>query len=236
MEPEKLYDRTSGIYDRRHMLAPSSRWLKRHEDPIIRKLKGRTLDIGCGTGYDLRLLGDAVGIDPSEEMLKIARKTGKKVVLGKAEHLPFGNGSFDNAVCLFGTLNMCDHVKAVREMSRVVKPEGTAVVSVASVWDRGHGLLKRFGIRHPAKDKMITIDGSRMRIVLFDKTELISLFRKNGFALKKFIPLFKYQNPRWGNWEPLPFQARLRLWLDRIPVFGKYGAMYIMVFKKTGVQ
>ena len=236
MKPEKLYDNTSGIYDRRHMLAPSSRWLKRHEDPIIKRLKGRTLDIGCGTGYDLKLVDNIVGIDHSKEMVRIARETGKEVMIGQAEQLPFGDNSFDNAICLFGTLNMCDHRKAVREMSRVVKSGGTVVVSVASVWDRGHGLRKRFSIKHHARDKMLTIDGNRMRIILFDRNELVSLFGKNGMRLTKFIPLFKYQNPRWGNWDPLPFFDRMRLWLDALPVFGDYGAMYIMVFKKMRVQ
>lgn len=233
MKPEKLYDNIHDLYDRRHMLAPSTWWLKRQEDRIVRKLKGRTLDIGCGTGYDLRLLDEVVGLDPSPEMLKIAKKTGKEVVLGRAEKLPFPDASFDNVICLFGTLNICDAEKSVAEMSRVLKPGGTAVISVASVWDRGHGLLKRFSIRHPAKDKAITISGNRMHLRLFGRKELVELFRENGMECGKFVSLFKFHVPRWGDWTKLTLVEKLRLRLDTLPVFGGYGAMYIMVFTKN---
>ena len=233
MRPEKLYDNIHDLYDRRHMLAPSTQWLKKHEDPIIRNLKGRTLDIGCGTGHDLRLLDDAVGIDPSRQMLEIAKKTGKKVVLGRAEKLPFPDEAFDNAICLFGTLNMCDYRKAVSEMARVLKPGGTAVVSVASVWDRGYGMMKRFSIKHPARDKTITIDGNKTKLMLFERGELTQIFRSNELEIKKFIPLFKFQNPRWGDWTRLTLWEKVKLRMDMLPVFGSYGAMYIMVFKKN---
>jgi ubiquinone/menaquinone biosynthesis C-methylase UbiE len=233
MKPEKLYDNIHELYDKRHVLAPSTRWLKKHEDPIIRSLRGRTLDIGCGTGYDLRLLKDAVGLDPSEKMLEIARSAGKEFVVGRAEKLPFPDCSFDNAICLFGTLNMCDRKKAAAEMSRVLKPSGTVVISVASVWDRGYGIMKRLKIEHPAKDKALAIDGNKMRITLFEKKELVDVFWKNGMKLTKFISLFKFQNPKWGNWDKLSLLERLRLHLDAVPILGDYGAMYIMVFKKS---
>ncbi len=232
MRPEKLYDNIHRLYDRRHALAPSTLWLKRHEDPLIRRLRGRTLDIGCGTGYDLRLLDDVVGLDPSRKMLKIAKSTGKKLVLGKAEKLPFPDSSFDNVICLFGTLNMCDSKKAVAEMSRVLRQGGTAVISVASVWDRGYGMMKRFGIKHPARDKALAIDGNKMRITLFDRKELVGLFGNNGMEENKFVSLFKFQNPRWGKWDRLSVWEKLKLWLDLFPLFGSYGAVYIMVFKK----
>ena len=233
MKPEKLYDNIHGIYDKRHMLSPSTLWMKSNEDNIIRKLKGRTLDIGCGTGYDLKLLEDAVGLDPSQKMLDMAKSAGKELVLGKAESLPFPDESFDNAICLFGTLNMCDYRKAIAEMGRVVKPGGLVVISVASVWDRGYGMLKRFRIKHPAMDKSLTIDGNRMNIVLFGKDELVSLFAKNGMEIVKFRSLFKFKNPLWGNWNPLSLWSSLKLHLDLLPVLGSYGAMYVMVFKKT---
>ncbi len=232
MKPVEMYDRVAGIYDQRHK-NPSTAWLKKHEDPIISKLKGRTLDIGCGTGYDLKLLDDVVGLDPSEEMLKIAKSIGKELVLGKAENLPFPDASFDNAICLFGTLNMCDCSKAIVEMSRVLRPGGTVVISVASVWDRGYGMLKRFRVKHPAREKIFAVDGNKTYLTLFDKKELISVFGKNGLRPVSFKSLFKYQNPKWGNWDRLPFLERLRLHLDAVPVLGSYGAMYIMVFKKA---
>jgi SAM-dependent methyltransferase len=166
-------------------------------------------------------------------MLKIARKGGLDVRLGRAEKLPFEDNSFDTVFCFFTVLNMCDYRKAAAEMARVLRPGGAAVISVASIWDRNHGLLKRLRIRHPAKDKSITIDGKRMRITLFGRKELAGLFKKNGMEEKKSISLFKFHNPRWGNRDRLSFIERLRLRMDALPVFGSYGAIYIMAFKKT---
>jgi len=235
MKPAKLYNKVAGIYDRRHE-NPFTAWLRVHEDPIVRKLGGRTIDIGCGTGHHLSLLGDVIGVDPSKEMLDAAKKTGRKVVLGRAEKLPFPDASFDNALCLFCVLNICDYKKAVAEMSRVLKPGGTAVISVASVWDRGYGFWQRFGIRHPAKDKLISINGNKMHLQLFDRKEFIDLFESSGMELAKSCTLFKFQNPRWGDWTKLTLAEKLRLRLDALPVLGSYGAMYIMVFKKVGAK
>jgi len=233
MKPTRLYDRVAGIYDQRHE-NPFTAWLRVHEDPIVRKLGGRTIDIGCGTGHHLALLDDVIGIDPSKEMLDVAKKTGRNVVLGKAEKLPFPEASFDNTLCLFCVLNICDYRKAASEMSRVLKPGGIAVISVASVWDRGYGFRQRFGIRHPAKDKLISISGNKMHLRLFDRNELIGLFESNKMKLAKSCTLFKFQNPRWGDWTNLTLAEKLRLRLDALPVLGSYGAMYIMVFKKSG--
>jgi ubiquinone/menaquinone biosynthesis C-methylase UbiE len=64
---------------------------------------GRLLDIGCGTGAMTRLLArrldiTAVGLDPSDEMLRRAKEEGEprcSFVQGRAEELPFDSRSFD---------------------------------------------------------------------------------------------------------------------------------------------
>jgi len=62
--------------------------------------RGRTLDLGCGTGHDLPLLpagSPAVGIDPCMETLRAARRRapGVPLVRARAEALPFRAGAFD---------------------------------------------------------------------------------------------------------------------------------------------
>jgi ubiquinone/menaquinone biosynthesis C-methylase UbiE len=232
MKPKELYDKVAGSYDRRHE-NPFTLWLRLHEDSMVKKLSGKTVDIGCGTGHHLALLDDVMGVDPSKEMLDVAKKTGKTVVIGKAEKLPFADGVFDNTLCLFCVLNICDYKKAAAEMARVLRPGGTAIISVASVWDRGYGFRQRLGIKHPAKDKIISINGNRMHLWLFDKKEVVGIFEKNGLKLVKTKTLFKFQNPRWGDWTRLTVAERLRLRLDALPLPRDYGAMYIMVFRKS---
>jgi ubiquinone/menaquinone biosynthesis C-methylase UbiE len=63
---------------------------------------GRVLDIGCGTGLNLRVLVesfgcDVSGVDSSEGMLAEARRKVRDadLRLGVAERLPFEDGRFD---------------------------------------------------------------------------------------------------------------------------------------------
>jgi SAM-dependent methyltransferase len=94
-------------------------------EPIPRKT---ILDVGCGTGADLRYFIDmglqASGLDASPYMLDIARKNlNNRVDLhrGFAEELPFDDNSF-NYACLSTTLEFVeDPAKAIEEACRVAK-------------------------------------------------------------------------------------------------------------------
>lgn len=78
------------------------RWWKRLFDvqaPYrwnLRRLKpGRTLDVGCGVGRNLRHLdGDGVGVDPNEACVRAARAVG--LAAFTPEDLDAAEGSFDS--------------------------------------------------------------------------------------------------------------------------------------------
>ncbi len=93
------------------------------------------LDIACGSGkltLELRRrcpVGRVVGIDFSDGMLGVAaRIRGPLWVRGDALQLPFGEGTFDAATVAFGLRNLADPERGLREMLRVVRPGGRAVV------------------------------------------------------------------------------------------------------------
>lgn len=100
-----------------------------HKLQIIKdniEVKGKLLDVGCGTGIAYEFFNvDYTGIDPSEELLKQCKG---KSVLGKAEELPFENESFDVVIAVT-SLHHCDLDKAVSEIKRVVKKNGVIVIS-----------------------------------------------------------------------------------------------------------
>lgn len=103
----------------------------------VASLKGlRILDIGCGEGVLARQLAQAgaavTGIDPLEGAIARARELvpQARFETAGAEALPFPDQAFDVAVMV----NSLHHVpiaamsQALRESTRVVKPEGRVIV------------------------------------------------------------------------------------------------------------
>jgi SAM-dependent methyltransferase len=97
----------------------------------------RLLDVGCGTGHhlaDLRARGyDAAGVDGSADMLGHARalNPGADVRQADVEALPFPDASFDYVLCVEVLRYLPDPRAAVREMARVLRPGGVALVTAS---------------------------------------------------------------------------------------------------------
>lgn len=84
--------------------------------------KGLFLDAGCGSArfYDLLQVDQYVGVDGSEEMLKLARqKSNIVVVKANLESLPFGDRSFNGILCAQVFRHMADYKPALKELCRV---------------------------------------------------------------------------------------------------------------------
>jgi ubiquinone/menaquinone biosynthesis C-methylase UbiE len=90
------------------------------------------VDIGAGPGDLVGMLSAAlptaqvVGVDPSEAMRSIARERGVTVRDGRAEALPFDDGSVDLAVSTVSSHHWDDHAAAFAELRRVLRPGGVA--------------------------------------------------------------------------------------------------------------
>lgn len=92
------------------------------------------LDVGCGTGANLPIVercGSPLGCDVSELALAFAKRRGSYQQLHCADvtALPYGDAVFD---CVFATdvLEHVDDGAAAREMLRVLRPGGRAVITV----------------------------------------------------------------------------------------------------------
>ena len=104
---------------------------------ICGDLKGdrpHILDIGCGTGANLEMLarfGEAEGVDVSTEALAFCRERGlQNVRQGDAEHLPYEDCTFDLVTGLDLVEHLDDDVAGLREMRRVLRTGGRALLFV----------------------------------------------------------------------------------------------------------
>ena len=100
----------------------------------LEKRPPHILDVGCGTGANLELLaryGEAEGVDVSPEALAFCRERGlQNVRQGEAEHLPYADASFDLVTGLDVVEHLDDDVAGLREIRRVLRPGGRALLFV----------------------------------------------------------------------------------------------------------
>jgi demethylmenaquinone methyltransferase / 2-methoxy-6-polyprenyl-1,4-benzoquinol methylase len=137
----KLFAPLGPTYDR------YARLLSLGQDPRWRRFlvsrldvgpNARVLDVATGTGaVALELVRQhgcsVVGIDRSPEMLAVARRRvsdrrlGARIELheGRAEALPFPDGSFDGLTVTYLLRYVDDPAATISELARVVRPGGT---------------------------------------------------------------------------------------------------------------
>jgi ubiquinone/menaquinone biosynthesis C-methylase UbiE len=142
MDPSEVWlrdwhDRRSGATSRAFLRAkPSSyEWIAAHALP-----GDRVLDLACGDGALLELLRKrgiehVAGIDLSEGELALARKRlGPDVPLvqGRAQELPFADGSYDRVTCHLALMLMRPVDEVLREVWRALRPGGSFVAIVGS--------------------------------------------------------------------------------------------------------
>jgi SAM-dependent methyltransferase len=109
------------------------RWIGGIEFELIRRLLGwkpgdSILDVGCGTGYFTHRFAQSgaqlTGVDPNLEWIAFAAgksSAHENYVTGRAEHLPFGDRSFDHSVSIAALCFMSDPRPGLAEMLRVTR-------------------------------------------------------------------------------------------------------------------
>lgn len=95
----------------------------------------RVLEVGCGTGRVATALAErgakVWGVEPSEEMLAVARPSANRIVglkQASAESLPFKDGWFERAVLRL-VVHLVDRSRALPELARILVPGGRAVIA-----------------------------------------------------------------------------------------------------------
>jgi ubiquinone/menaquinone biosynthesis C-methylase UbiE len=168
----------------------------------------KILDLGCGNGRLLELFKgldiDYVGVDGSEKLIEIAKKKYLQAKFQKANvlNLPFKDNYFDKVFCIAVFHHIPSQelrIRFLKEIKRVLKPNGVLVLSVWSLWQKrfikyhlkcfflkilGKSRLDFRDIFYPWKDEKGKVLIQRY-IHGFTKRELKSLLRKTDFTIKE---------------------------------------------------
>ena len=114
-------------------------WFDRHAEVYQSELRavgmllpscGKGVEIGVGTGRFSIPFGITIGVEPSKEMGRIARRRGLTVYPAKAENLPFDDNTFDFVLMVTTLCFLDDPLKALRESNRILRPSGTIVIGM----------------------------------------------------------------------------------------------------------
>jgi ubiquinone/menaquinone biosynthesis C-methylase UbiE len=132
----------------------------------------KILDAGCGTGGILQRLGNPdsnVGLDLAPEAIAFCRERGlNNIQQGDICALPFRDDSFDAVICSSVLYHQWvgDVTAAIREMRRVLRPDGLLLVNVPA-----------FRFLHSAHDDAV------MTARRFRKSEIRQLLLDQNFRL-----------------------------------------------------
>jgi ubiquinone/menaquinone biosynthesis C-methylase UbiE len=131
------------LYQRYLVPAITAAWAADLVDQAAPRPGERILDVACGTGVVARVAAERVGrtgrvtaLDINPGMLAVARSLPAAPGAAIAWHegsvlaLPFPDAAFDVVLCQLGLQFFPDRTAALREMRRVLAPDGRLAVSV----------------------------------------------------------------------------------------------------------
>ena len=113
---------------------------------LVGPLPGKSvLDVGCGDGtlgaeFTRKRASLVVGCDPDPRMIakaaaqKTATENAASYLLGRAEHLPFRDRSFDVVTAVTVLCFVEDKSAAIKEMARALRPGGRLVIAGLGRW------------------------------------------------------------------------------------------------------
>ena len=134
-----------GLYDRYVLpklldFAMRQKPIMMQRQKVVPQAHGRVLEIGIGSGlnlgfYDRARVAKLWGLDPSEELRRIARERARQMgmdveFLGlPSEQIPLADASVDTVVTTYTLCTIPDVARALGELRRVLAPDGVMVFS-----------------------------------------------------------------------------------------------------------
>ena len=190
------------------------------------------IDLGSGTGEPAltlarRMAGQIriTGVDAAEGMVKVAQKkvldeglTGIRFQTMPAEQLAFEDDTFDRALCRFGVMLFEDPLQGLKEMGRVLKPDGRFALAVWSTPDTMRTLLWSYEVfkdrldaqYYPPLEKVTSLGAPGM---------MEDLLKQAGFTSFSIQPVtFHYEFSSFDSyWDAVESSDILKMQYDALP-------------------
>lgn len=185
---EKNYDQVDPEqYERMYETIQREIYMKKHWKPLIERMiekycKDKTvLDLGCGTGIYTTIIKkyarNVVGVDLSKRWLNYLKnkKTISNVIRADAHNISFKDESFD-AIVTIGLFEYINREIVIKEMNRILKPDGFCIVSVPN----------KYSARRMVGKLIYNVFRKKYYLNEPPKEEMFKLFENNGFELIEY--------------------------------------------------
>jgi len=195
------------------------------------------IDVGTGTGDFIEVLmyvfpkAQITGIDPNTESLQEAEKKYPDVSFSEmsGEKLEFGDNTFDLASISMALHHLPDVQIALKEMQRVVKPNGWIIVNelFSDNLNPAQEVHKMF---HHFRSKIDRLTGVSHHET-FQKKEIREMIKKSGIQI-----LFDFENNTGKNLITEPGELEIRVvkmeqHLEKIKDLPEYNLLKLQIEK-----
>lgn len=152
----------------------------------------RLLDVGCGNGALLGLAGgryeQMYGCDLAEKALREVSLRGMKTACADLNvgALPYKDNTFDCVTCLEVIEHVVDPLRLLRELHRVLRPQGRLVMTTPNIryFRNVLKLIVEGRFPHTTTDTFVWGGG---HLHYFTRNDLAQLFGEAGFVRWQFV-------------------------------------------------
>jgi ubiquinone/menaquinone biosynthesis C-methylase UbiE len=253
------------VYDRQD---PCGIFLKQRMDQALSWIDGanlsnnsKILDAGCGAGRLTRELSErgyaAFGMDYSYGMLERANSIcnhggnhNVELFQGDIESMPFKDSRFDMIICLGVITYLKSEEKALNELARVLKPEGTLILSVINKFRLVKHLDLPFFLKHRLEKILRSDVGIHMKktaginhdanVTTYFIPQLRNSLQVRGFTVLEYTTIPHELLTFYGREIfPQKIGVKISMFFDKlshVPIVGSFGGMCIFKAKKNPLE
>ncbi|MFA5003227.1 MAG: class I SAM-dependent methyltransferase [Methanolinea sp.] len=160
------------------------RWFDEHREEYLAELArirnilpvpdSRSIEVGAGSGRFAGPLGIKIGIEPSGRLGRMARDRGIEIIRGRAESLPFRDGSCSSVLLVTVVCFLDDPASSFSELNRVLQSGGPLLIAFI---ERGGDIYQKY-LNEGGKGRFL----SRARF--YSREEIKKNLRETGFVIE----------------------------------------------------